>query len=474
MGADLESRLRELPARLESVHAPADLAEVVRGRHRRHRRLRMVTAAAAATAVLAGTTVLVGVRDREPAPTVTPAAPRGPAPADPRLLPWPTRGPLAGDAEAVRTARQAAAQVSRNPRDTSPSARPPHLLWIGRVGDGTRVDDGVVDRLAVTQEYPAGRPGIELQWLIGSATNRWHSRAVFRVDPGIAGTSLHWWVGPGCPTSASPCADQYIGLLVLGAPDVESVQYRFPGGQTRQAAVTDGVALAMERINRDTGVVGLVYADVVVTRRGGRPESVQTGVPALIEPRPPEAAVEWHPTRGLPPLLDAPETFPGLDLWGRLHGLPGRPGYANPVWGGTLADGSRAVVAQPMTGTGTPKHLVFAVNPPPAGDTSDTFLVRDLANPPYPDRVAQVSAYLPLSDGRCQLVVVGKPGTTAVRYAEDGRAFTDLPVRDGVGTLVLPSCDGHERARLSVRRGGSETYAGPVDSTRPGAGVKRG
>src|SRR5215207_5349714 len=89
MGADLESRLRELPARLESLHAPVDLAEVVRGRHRRHRRLRMVTAAAAATAVLAGTTVLVGVRDREPAPTVAPAAPRGPAPTDPQLTPWP-------------------------------------------------------------------------------------------------------------------------------------------------------------------------------------------------------------------------------------------------------------------------------------------------------------------------------------------------------------------------------------------------
>src|SRR5829696_231891 len=111
MGADLEARLRELPARLESVHA------------------------AAATAVLAGMTVLVGgVRDREPAPTVTPAAPRGPAPTDRQLTPWPTRGPLAGDpAERAAVLRDldAAARGDRTPFLRSPTAAPTHVLWLG-------------------------------------------------------------------------------------------------------------------------------------------------------------------------------------------------------------------------------------------------------------------------------------------------------------------------------------------------------
>ena len=131
-------------------------------------------------------------------------------------------------------------------------------------------------------------------------------------------------------------------------------------------------------------------------------------------------------------------------------------------------------MAQPMTGNGGPDHLVFAVNPPPVADPKDTFLVRDLANPSDPRTVRQVSAFLPLSDGRCELVVVGKPGTTGVRYAADGSSFADLPVTDGVGTLVLPSCDGHAHARIAVRVGGAETYRGPVDSTLPGGGVKHG
>ena len=475
MSTDLESRLRALPDRLAGLHAPDDLAAVVRARHRQHRRRRLMAAVVAVAAVLAGTTAVVDrVRDGTPTP---PAAPlRGPMPTDPRLLHWPTRGPLAGDAEAVRTALLTAAQTYRDTGDPTLRAGPPHLLWIGPAGDGTHTLEGL-DRFAVTQRYVTGeQPGLYLQWLSGSATNRWHLRASFMVVPENAATSLLWSFGPPCLPDRGTCDDQYVRLLVLGAPDVDTVRYQFPGAPAKQAAVTDGFALATERVDaEDADSSGEISANVVVTRRGGHPESVPTGMPARVKfaVRPPPA-VEWAPARGLPPVLDAPETFPGLDLWGRLHGLPGRPGYGNPVWGGTLADGSRAVIAQPMTGDGRPDHLVFAVNPPPVADTKDTFLVRDLPNPADPKAVMQVSAYLPLSDGRCELVVVGKPGTTAVRYAEDGRTFTDLAVRDGVGSRVLASCDGHAQARISVRRGSKEAYAGPVDSTQPGAGVKRG
>ena len=102
------------------------------------------------------------------------------------------------------------------------------------------------------------------------------------------------------------------------------------------------------------------------------------------------------------------------------------------------------------------------------------FLIRDVPVVGDPDALAQVSAFVPLSDGRCQLVVVGKPGTTGVRYAADGTGFATLPVRDGVASRVVDRCDGLGQARISVSRGGTETYRGPVDSTRPGGEVKRG
>jgi hypothetical protein len=418
--------------------------------------------------VLGGSAVAVSALTAPPQPT---AGPRGSAPAG--LLPWPTRGPLAHDAAAVRTAESAAALELRQ---SHRAAGPPRVLWVGPATDGPHRTDGA-DRFAITQQLVAAEPNrVYLQWLYGSTTNRWTVRASGWMDRTAAGATFLWpyelpCVQVGNPATTPGCGPgRNLGLLVVGAPDVTSVRYQLSGGVIGDAPATDGIGFATLQVAAAT--VGVVRASVEVVLADGRRQSLAFGVPAMIDPSPP-GGVDWSP-RGLPPLLDAPETFPGLDLWGRLHGLGGRPAYGNPVWGGTLADGSRAVIARPSPGAGRPDHLVVAVNPAPIADTSDTFLVRDLPNPADATAVRQVSAYLPLSDGRCELVVVGEPATTAVWYAENGSSYSRLPVAGGVGTLVLPSCAGHGQARIAVRAGRFETYRGPVDSTLPGGGVKQG
>jgi hypothetical protein len=208
---------------------------------------------------------------------------------------------------------------------------------------------------------------------------------------------------------------------------------------------------------------------VALTKRGpADPAAPAPTTPALIDTR--GRDVTWTPIWGLPQRLDSPETYPGLDLWGKLHGQPGRPGYYSPLWGGTLADGSHAVVAQPLVNYEIVPHLVFAVNPPPVGDTSDTFLARDLANPTDPRSVQQVSAFLPLSDGRCGLVVVGKPGTTGVRYAEDGSSFTDLPVTDGSGRWCCRAATGTGRPGSRCGPAAPRPTAGRSTARSPAAG----
>jgi Sigma-70 region 2 len=108
-------------------------------------------------------------------------------------------------------------------------------------------------------------------------------------------------------------------------------------------------------------------------------------------------------------------------------------------------------------------HTVFAVNHPPIAGTGDTFLVRDRRNPSEPGKVEQISAFLPLRDGRCELVVVGRPGTTAVQYAEGGTGFAPLSTTDGVGRLPLATCEGHGAGRIRVLRGTEVAFEGPVD-----------
>ncbi|HZB48533.1 MAG TPA: hypothetical protein VE547_05520 [Mycobacteriales bacterium] len=488
MTADLERRLRELPARLDALHAPADLADRVRRRHRRGTRLRVVAAAAAAAAVLAGTAVAVGRPDPAPpagpAPTASPGAPpHGPAPTDPQLLRWPTRGPLAADAaERDRVMRdlEAGAWADQDTGLRAPSRRPTHILWLGPAYPGPLPVPA--SRAALIQQWAGDRRLLAVLENPGDGY-RLVTVAASELDPDRPLVAL--WSPGACrqPPAGRYCPHRWATVLLAtpgtrrialtSGPPADPFDPRNSGGW-HPLPVVDGYAF-----------ITLTPAEVAPTLQvrfdGGVPVSLRYWMSPLgpadpdeptpgAGPNPTDSRVDdWLPVRGLPPLLDVPETFPGLDLWGRLHGQPGRPGYGPPLWGGTLADGSRAVVIQPVVAYETPHHLAMAVTPP----GGEVFLVRDLPVIGLPKAVAQVSAYLPLSDGRCQLVVVGKNGTTSIRYAEDGARYVDLPVRDGVATRVVDRCDGHGAARISVTRAGQETYAGMVDSTRPGGGVRR-
>jgi hypothetical protein len=497
---DLETRLRTLPDVLGAVHAGEGLAGTVRARHRRNRRRRLVvaTSVGAVLAVLAGGAVAAGSLRTVAAPTaVTPSPgttpPRGPVPTDPSLHGWPVRGPLAADAAeraAVlrdwdRAARAPGASGARLPSTKAPTA----LLWLG---------PGFPGRLPV----PAGTIAVLEQtvhrdhWLWVLQKIAGHYTVLSGNGSSTTGIApIDLWVPANCltPPAGVYCPPQY-AMLVLARPGVRSIEVStdprergippIDHSRWHDLPVVDGysfVPIPYADLRPPATLSGLLvdgsahtaYTAAIMTRPG----PVDPAAPAptstpLVDTT--GRDVSWTPIRGLPQLLDSPQTYPGLDLWGELHGQPGRPGYYSPLWGGTLADGSRAVVAQPFVNYEIVPDLVFAVNPLPVKDAKDTFLVRDLANPADPTSVRQASAFLPLSDGRCELVVVGKPGTTGVRYAEDGSSFTDLPVTDGVGTLVLPSCDGHDQARIAVRAGGTETYRGPVDSTLPGGGVKHG
>lgn len=504
MTADLETRLRALPEHLDGLRAPGDLAGSVRSRHRHARRQRLIvaTAAVAALAVAGGSAVAVGTLRTSSAPaaaapsvtsSVAPSAtppPHGPTPTDPHLRHWPTRGPLAGDATEralVLSDLDAAARAPGHDRWQVPSTgAPTSVLWLG---------PGFPDRLGVT----AGSFAVVQQYVRGTAWLRFLEKSGdhYAVVSGRGGDPIDqpfatFWIPTACqrPPAGVYCPQQY-AMLLLAPPGTRTIRFTSDPRETlgtrpdpsrwRDARVLDGYGFTTlptaqlttrlrASIDGRSGPLGWA----TIGRPGpADPAGSPTPTPAIGDISGQD--VSWLPIRGLPQLMDSPETYPGLDLWGRLHGLSVRPGYFSPLWGGTLADGSRAAVAQPFVQGTVQPYLVFAVNPPPTKDTKDTFLVRDLPSPVNREQhhsntvVRQVSALLPLSDGRCELVVVGEPGTTGVRYA--GSA---IPVQDGVGTLVLPSCDGHDGARITVTKGGTMTYAGPIDSTKPGGGVKRG
>lgn len=230
MSADLETRLRALPEQLAGLHAPTDLADVVRGRHRQHRRRRVMAAAAAVLAVLVGSTVAVGgARDAGPAlpaePIGTPAPPpRGSAPTDPHLLPWPTRGPLAGDPEerlAVLRDLEVAARSAASSFLRPPSDAPTHILWLGPA-------------------YPTPLPvrtrsvAVVQQWTRGEARLGVLEKAGGRYVPigGSGGSSgfdpatAQLWVPAACkrPPAGVYCPHRF-AALVLTAPGIGRIRF---------------------------------------------------------------------------------------------------------------------------------------------------------------------------------------------------------------------------------------------------------
>jgi hypothetical protein len=486
---DLEARVRTaLRWRAAQIDLVTDPLPGVRRRGRRVLRTRAAVAVGLglATAVALVATPLT-LRHAASGPPTTAGVPTtgpvGELPKDPRLLQWPTRGPFARD-----QAHLAAATAIWKTDKGGPVT--PHVLWIGPVPGypGARPTN-----YALMQAWVPGQ-GISLAgaYVSGAAGTRPPLRySPIGPDREIPATAAAVSVVPaqhgGCGGPADPACDSTApftrSLLIVAAPTSTAARYAAPpvttpgpGPRThefRDAGLRGGVALVPVAVYPAERYLGTTeFYDIRVEVDRGR-QRVHAGPVDIPLPRIPRSmgtptTIEWHPLRGLPPLLDNPETFPGLDLWGQVHGLGRRPGYGNPIWGGTLADGSRTVLIQPSERRDivlpSVMHTVFAVNRPPLADTTDTFLVRDQQNPPDPDKVEQISAFLPLRDGRCELVVVGRPGTTAIQYGESKAGSAPLPTTEGVGRLVLPTCEGHDAARIRVLRGSRVAYEGPVDA----------
>ena len=489
---DLEARVRAaLRWRGEQIDLVSDPLPGVRRRGRRVLRARAVVAVGLGLAIaVALVATPLTLRHAAPGPPATaggrPAGPVGELPKDPRLLQWPTRGPFARD-----RAHLGAATATWKTDDRGGPVTP-HVLWIGPVPGyaGAPPTD-----YALMQAWVPGEgivlAGAEVSGAAGRSlpSLKYHPTARSGSIPATAAAvSVVPVQGGGCGGPGDRACDSTApftrSLLIVAAPTSTSARYAAPpvttpgpGPRThefRDAGLRGGVALVPVTVypaERYVGTSNVYDVRVEVYRGRQRVHAGPVDIPlfriAMPKHAPPNT-IEWHPLRGLPPLLDNPETFPGLDLWGRVHGLARRPGYGNPIWGGTLADGSRAVLIQPNASRDpvlpSVMYTAFAVNHPPTSDTTDTFLVRDRQNPADPGSVEQISAFLPLGDGSCELVVVGRPGTTAVYYAERGAGFAPLRTVEGVGRLVLASCKGHDAARIRVPRGARLAYEGPVDA----------
>jgi hypothetical protein len=488
LGDRVRTALRWRAAQVELVTDPLPAA---RRRGRRALRARAVLAVSLGVAIAVGLVAtpltLRQATDRPPVTAGTPTlGPVGELPKDPRLLQWPTRGPYA------RNRAHLAAATRTWKTDVGRARVTPHVLWIGPVPAqlGARATSYALMQAWVPKE------GLKLAGAyVSGADDRtppplaYHPTTRGGTVATAAAVSVIVSQDGGCGRSGMPACDSTDpftrSLLIVAAPGSTAARYAAPpvttpgpGPRThefRDAGLDGGVALVPVSVypaDRYVGTDDLYDIRVEVYRGRQRVHAGPVDIPLprlplLGSARP--NTIEWSPLRGLPPLLDNPETFPGLDLWGKTHGLRGRPGYGNPIWGGTLADGSRALLIQPSErrdiALPAVVHTVFAVNHPPAADTADTFLVRDRQNPADPGMVEQISAFLPLGDGRCELVVVGRPGTTAVHYAESKGGFAPLRTTEGVGRLVLPTCAGHDAARIRVLRGAKVAYEGPVDAT---------
>jgi hypothetical protein len=465
--SDLDLR-QILHAQAESALEGVDAAALVRAglaAHRRRRYRGAIVGAGVAVAVGAAAAIPLTLLPREHA---EPAKP--PTYASP--MQWPIRGALAGDKAAIRSLTAATLGVSR-------------VLYIG-AGSNDAYTYGVVLTGSVKDH--------DLQ-VVGCHTRDLHT-------PPVRPTQPAWICVMPSTAGGNVILPSAVLLLAGDSGGMLQVALAPPGGHV--TGVSDMYATQLDDDGQPSQPVGTSPAPVtetvdgVVVRQIPGPTSSMTAYAVRVAVQPPAGALVlasvtyalpldssgahaevywgWGPDqrlRGLPPLLDNPEQNPGLRVWARLHGLSTpMPGYYSPIWGGTLADGSRAILVQPLT----PARIstAFMVNPPTTG-TDDTFLVRDVDNPANPATVHQISAYLPLSNGHCELVVVAAPGTTRITYRPTPTSsFADLPQpqHDGVGRIVLATCDGHQDAAIQVYAGTHRTYEGPVDSTRPNAGPR--
>ena len=298
MHADLETDLRALPDRLAGLTPPDGLAGAVRSRHRRRRR-RLVVAASVTSvlAVLGGGTAALTTLPANPAGEVAAAAPstapRGPLPTDPRLLPWPGRGPLIQDADAVRGALEAAARTFQDQfyRNSAVDG-PGHLLWIGPMTDKRAQRHGI-DRMAIVQTYLTGeKAGIQYTVVEHSTAEGWQTGTGGPpVDREVAGlVAGSWtWFHELCPadegSSFRPeCRDTHQLVFVLGAPDVDSVRFRYGDDPPVSVPLDDGVAATTIRIDPKYNVDPAKMSPKILLTRDGVETTIKKRLGAMYAP----------------------------------------------------------------------------------------------------------------------------------------------------------------------------------------------
>jgi DNA-directed RNA polymerase specialized sigma24 family protein len=266
------------PARDDAVAAtPVPTAAAVRGRMRRdqRRRLALVGGCVALVAAIVATSALLPGRLGSRPAAAAGQLPATTAPTAAGLLPWPARGPLAGDQDLLRAAAAAWAGAAADPRRPASAVG---VLWAGPV-DGTptvllQALDGEGRGLLAAVARPGG------------------GARLVRADP----------LSPGVPVVAVPAGAR---LRFLPAPTSTALYARSattgPSGPLRRLELrADGLSEAYDPALG--GFVAAVGTDDAGTGGGMagagqvavRPAAVDLGVPTLHVAGAGEPGYEWY------------------------------------------------------------------------------------------------------------------------------------------------------------------------------------
>lgn len=371
-------------------------------------------------------------------------APRVPAPEDPRLLPWPGRGPWVADGDVVEQATHAWESAAAGSAGVAPPGSDVHPLWAGQVGEVAvavlqSVGEDDVPRVAQVVQTP------------GSGDAPPGERAVVDVDvlePTLQLLVLTYPDGfdrDGLPSTVDD--PDTVVLQVLAAPgllsdDVELRRLRgaqfVPIGDGPDGLsvpwvhaawhAPDGPVVAAVRVrNPEPGLL--------VTRHVTPGELVAGPAPVrLVPPR-------WGPLR-----RDLPEDY--VDALAALQSL-GRTSGQVSVLGSTPVDEGRASLVE-VRGDDVATSVVVTVA------VQRRTISASPARPARPPSDVALGA-VRLLDGEAMVVASGPPGTTRVVVGSDGTPRASGPrttaVRLGRDEAVgAVSAQGYRRDETYVGR----------------------
>ncbi len=348
----------------------------------------------------------------------TPAAPAVPAPDDPRLLPWPGRGPLAQDEAFV----QAATQGWRTQAEATASPDAPgdevHPLWAGMVGTTAVAllqSVGADGEVRVAQVSEARRPGnvqrgpLMVQQVATVAAEP--TMVVLRDTGGLALDDV--LTEPGSAL-----------MQVLPAPDLlpEGVELQRREGARFVPLGLQGDGLSQPWVySPEMAPEGDVIASVRV--RGLEPgqQTTQLVEPGSLLPSPAPVrlvAPDWGRTRA-----DLPEDY--VDALAAL-GSVGRSAGTAAVLGSTPVQDARVALVE-LRRAGKPSQVVTVMT---RGGVQHMSYPRPLGGP---DEVEMGAVRLP--SGHLVVVGAGPPPTAQLVLGADGEAIEAGP---RVTAAVLP------------------------------------